>query len=236
MSVQIRSHLLELLARALASVHPDEPASIITLERCKQAQFGDYSSALAMQLARRLRQNPKALAQSLLNALPASDWLESAEVAGAGFINLKLKASAKQQVVSAILTDGAEFGLVKPGRAEPVLLEFVSANPTGPLHVGHGRQAALGDSLAAVLETQGCHVTREFYSNDAGVQINNLALSVQARVREHLGQPGDFPADGYHGEYIGELALKFIESEAGNCENLEAIRTFSIQEQFDHYH
>lgn len=230
MSVQIRSHLHELLARALAAVLPGEPSSIITLERCKQAQFGDYSSALAMQLARRLRQNPKTLAQSLLNALPASDWLESAEVAGAGFINLKLKASAKQQVVSAVLTDGAEFGRAKSRRGDSVLLEFVSANPTGPLHVGHGRQAALGDSLAAVLETQGYRVTREFYYNDAGAQINNLALSVQARVREHLGQPGEFPANGYHGEYIGELALKFLETKAGDSENLDAIRTFSIRE------
>ena len=230
MSVQIRSHLHELLARALAVVLPDEPSSIISLERCKQAQFGDFSSSLAMQLARRLRQNPKALAQSLLSALPASDWLESAEVAGAGFINLKLKASAKQQVVRTVLTDGATFGLMKPGRGDRVLLEFVSANPTGPLHVGHGRQAALGDSLAAVLETQGFQVTREFYYNDAGAQINNLALSVQARAREHLGQPGEFPADGYHGEYIGEIALKYIESKAGDCENLDAIRTFSIRE------
>ena len=230
MSVQIRSHLLELLTRALASVLPNEPGSLIVLERCKQAQFGDYSSAVAMQLARRLRQNPRQLAQTLVDSLPASDWLESAQVAGAGFINLTLKPAAKQQVVSNILREGGDFGRSGRGGGEPVLLEFVSANPTGPLHVGHGRQAALGDSLAAVLEAQGYRVTREFYYNDAGAQINNLALSVQARASELAGIPAEFPADGYHGEYIREIAQKYVESRAGGCEDLDAIRSFAVKE------
>ena len=230
MSVEIRSNLLELLSRALASVLPSEPASLIVLERSKQIQFGDYSCAVAMQLARRVRKSPKELAQALVDALPASDWLESAQVAGAGFINLKLRPRAKQQVVKAVLTEGATFGRVGRGSGEAVLLEFVSANPTGPLHVGHGRQAALGDSLAAVLDSQGHRVTREFYYNDAGAQINNLALSVQARAREQLGLPAAFPADGYHGEYIREIAAKYLALSKGGSEDLDTIKAFAIKE------
>jgi arginyl-tRNA synthetase len=228
MSVEIRSHLLELLTNALAVVVPNEPASLIVLERAKQLQFGDYSSAVAMQLARRVRRNPKELAQALVEAMPASEWLESAQVAGAGFINLKLRSSAKRQVVKKVLADGVQYGHSSIGGGQPVILEFVSANPTGPLHVGHGRQAALGDSLASVLETQAYKVTREFYYNDAGAQINNLALSVQARAREQLGQSADFPADGYNGEYIREIAQNYLKAGIAGCENLDAIRVFAV--------
>jgi arginyl-tRNA synthetase len=228
MSVEIKSHLLELLTKALAIVVPNEPASLIVLERAKQLQFGDYSSAIAMQLARRVRRNPKELAQALVKAMPASEWLESAEVAGAGFINLKLRAPAKRQVVQTVLAEDVHYGQASTGVGESVILEFVSANPTGPLHVGHGRQAALGDSLASVLETQAYKVTREFYYNDAGAQINNLALSVQARAREQLGQSTEFPADGYNGEYIREIAQNYLKANAGGCEDLDAIRVFAI--------
>ena len=230
MSAEIKSHLLELLTRALAVVVPNEPASLLTLERTKQAQFGDYSCPVAMQLARQIRRNPRELAQALVAALPASDWLESAEVAGSGFINLRLRPAAKQNAVKAVLDQGADYGRTDRGQGQSVLIEFVSANPTGPLHVGHGRQAALGDSLAAVLETQGYRVTREFYYNDAGAQINSLALSVQARAREQLGRPSEFPADGYHGEYIREIALLFLASKAADCEDIEAIRAIAVQE------
>ena len=230
MSVETKTHLFELISRALAAVLPGEPASLIVLERTKQIQLGDYSCAVAMQIARRVRRNPKDLAQSLVDALPASDWLESAQVAGAGFINLKLRPAIKQQVVKEVLAKGAAFGHLGRGSREPVLLEFVSANPTGPLHVGHGRQAALGDSLAAVLDSQGYRVTREFYYNDAGAQINNLALSVQARAREQSGQSADFPSDGYHGEYIREIAQKYLAGFKGGCEDLDAIKTFAIKE------
>jgi arginyl-tRNA synthetase len=233
MSAEIKSHLLELLTRALAAVVPNEPSSLLTLERTKQEQFGDYSCPVAMQIARQIRRNPRDLAQSLVAALPASDWLESAEVAGPGFINLRLRPAAKQHVVKAVLGQGAAYGRTARGKEHAVLVEFVSANPTGPLHVGHGRQAALGDSLAAVLETQGYRVTREFYYNDAGAQIINLALSVQARARELLGQPAEFPADGYHGEYIREIALKFISSKPADCEDLEAIRAIAVRELRD---
>ncbi|MFM9972773.1 MAG: arginine--tRNA ligase [Burkholderiales bacterium] len=230
MSVEIKAHLLEILSHALATVLPDEPATQIALERTKQLQHGDYTSSIAMQLARSQRRNPRELAQSLVAALPASQWLESAEVAGAGFINLKLRVSAKQQVVSSVLAQGESYGHQVQGNGLAILLEFVSANPTGPLHVGHGRQAALGDSLAKVLNAQGYRVTREFYYNDAGAQIHNLALSVQARAREFSGESAPFPADGYHGEYIREIAQKFIEKNLDRIEDLDAIREFAVKE------
>ena len=230
MSAEIKSHLLELLTRGLVAIVPNEPMPLLTLERTKQAQFGDYSCPVAMQLARQIRRNPRDLAQALVSALPASDWLESAEVAGPGFINFRLRPAAKQHVVSTVLDQGLSYGRTDRGRKQKILVEFVSANPTGPLHVGHGRQAALGDSLAAVLHTQGYCVTREFYYNDAGAQINNLALSVQARAREELGHPSAFPADGYHGEYIREIALKYLASGCADCEDIDAIRALAVQE------
>src|SRR5690349_17988239 len=153
----------------------------IVLERPKVAAHGDVASNVAMQLAKPLRANPRQLAQQIVDALlglPAAKGLvESAEVAGPGFINLRLAATAKQAVIPAVLGDGATFGRSTRDTGRHVLVEFVSANPTGPLHVGHGRQAALGDALSNLLETQGYDVHREFYYNDAGVQINNLATS-----------------------------------------------------------
>ncbi len=230
MSTEIKSHLLESLSQALGTIAPNEPASLITLERPKQAQHGDYSCPVAMQLAKRQKANPRQIAEALIAALPTSEWLESAQVAGAGFINLRLRPSAKQHTAKTILDQCESFGDSNLGWQKPVLLEFVSANPTGPLHVGHGRQAALGDSLAAILGSQGFRVTREFYYNDAGAQIINLALSVQARARELAGQSTEFPTDGYHGEYIREIALRYLALENADCEDLEAIRVFSVRE------
>ncbi|HZR69659.1 MAG TPA: arginine--tRNA ligase [Burkholderiales bacterium] len=234
MSAEIRSHLTDLLTKALAQVAPgiaaDQRASLITLERPKQAQHGDFSCPAAMQLAKSLKRNPREVAQALIAALPPSDWLERAEIAGPGFINLRLRAQAKQHVVRAVLAQGERYGRSDAGRGERVLVEFVSANPTGPLHVGHGRQAALGDAISALLEWRGFVVAREFYYNDAGNQIENLALSVQARARERLGLAAEFPADGYHGEYIGEIAAKYLASGARDAEDLDAIRRFAVAE------
>jgi arginyl-tRNA synthetase len=230
MSAEIRSHLTELLARALAQIAPQQPASLITLERPKQAQHGDFSCPAAMQLGRALKRNPREVAQALLAALPPSDWLESAEIAGPGFINLRLRPQAKQHIVRTVLAEGERYGRSDSGRGARVVVEFVSANPTGPLHVGHGRQAALGDAISALLESRGWSVTREFYYNDAGSQIDNLALSVQARARERLGLAAEFPADGYHGEYIGEIAGKYLESGARDAEDLAAIRRYAVAE------
>jgi arginyl-tRNA synthetase len=230
MSAEIRSHLTELLARALAQVAPQQPASLIALERPKQPQHGDYSCPSAMALAKALKRSPREVAQALVAALPRSDWVESAEIAGPGFINLRLRAQAKQHIVRTVLAEGERYGRSESGRGERVMVEFVSANPTGPLHVGHGRQAALGDAISALLASRGFQVTREFYYNDAGNQIENLGLSVQARVRERLGLAAEFPADGYHGEYIGELAAKYLESGATDGEDLAAITRFAVAE------
>ncbi|MBI4291255.1 MAG: arginine--tRNA ligase [Betaproteobacteria bacterium] len=228
MSAEIRSHLIELLTHALAKVAPQQPASMISLERPKQAQHGDYSCPAAMQLAKSLRRSPRELAQELIAALPASEWLAGAEVAGSGFINLRVRSAARQHVVKTIIDQGKHFGCSDRRQGRPVMVEFVSANPTGPLHVGHGRQAALGDAIAALLEAQGWRVTREFYYNDAGTQIEILALSVQARVRERLGEVVEFPADGYHGDYIRELAERYLAAGNTDGEDLEAIRRFAI--------
>jgi len=230
MSAEIKSHLTELLTRALAAVAPQQPASIITLDRPKQAQHGDYSVSVALQLAKPLRRTAREIALELVAAIPPSEWLASAEVAGPGFINLRLRAAAKQHTVRTIFARSGEYGRSVRGQKQPVIVEFVSANPTGPLHVGHGRQAALGDAISTLLESQDYRVTREFYYNDAGAQIENLALSVQARIREKLNEPAEFPADGYHGEYIREIAEKYLASGAADGEDLDAIRRFAVAE------
>jgi len=230
MSAEIKSHLTELLTRALAAVAPQHPASIITLDRPKQAQHGDYSVSVALQLAKPLRRSAREIALELVASIPPSEWLAAAEVAGPGFINLRLRAAARQSTVKTIFAQAGNYGRSVRGQGQPVIVEFVSANPTGPLHVGHGRQAALGDAISALLESQGYRVTREFYYNDAGAQIENLALSVQARIREKLNEPVEFPADGYHGEYIREIAEKYLAAGAADGEDLDAIRRFAVAE------
>jgi arginyl-tRNA synthetase len=230
MSTEVKSHLTELLTRALAKVAPQQPGSLISLERPKQAQHGDFSCPAAMQLARALKRNPRELALELVAALPPSEWLERAEVAGSGFINLRVRPAAKQHIVKTILAEGDRYGRADRAGGRPVMVEFVSANPTGPLHVGHGRQAALGDAIGALLESQGWRVTREFYYNDAGAQIRNLGLSVQARIRERLGARAEFPADGYHGDYVREVAEKYLEAGNTDGEDLEAVTRFAVAE------
>jgi arginyl-tRNA synthetase len=245
---------LELVIRdAVRAVVPEYADTPVGLDRPKQAVHGDYASNIALALAKPARRNPRELAQALVAALPASPLIERAEIAGAGFINLFVTPSARQAIVARVLAERDAFGRSLAHSGERVMVEFVSANPTGPLHVGHGRQAALGDAIAALLESQGYTVTREFYYNDAGQQIQNLALSVQARARELLGEKIAFPEDGYHGEYIRELAQRFLASvghDPGRLLDLDAIRRFAVaelrQEQdqdlralgvtFDHYY
>ena len=226
--------------------------SSITLDRPRQSGHGDVACNLAMQLARPLKQAPRAVAQFLLDAILRNDagaMIERGDIAGPGFINLWLTAQTKQQVVRAVLRDRERFGDLPAHLAEAVLLEFVSANPTGPLHVGHGRQAALGDVLGNILATQGWKVSREFYYNDAGAQINNLALSVQARCQGVAPDDASFPADGYRGEYISDIARDYAAAR-GDPDDLDAIRRFAVaslrREQdldlqafgvrFDHYY
>ncbi|MFA7505136.1 MAG: arginine--tRNA ligase [Burkholderiaceae bacterium] len=242
--------LAALVRDAAAHVLDDPSAELpaIELDRPKQPEHGDLASNIALQLARPARRNPRELAQAIRDALLAADGghlLDAAEVAGPGFINLRLTAQARRKVVGRVLADGAAFGRASTaadggGRGRKVLVEFVSANPTGPLHVGHGRQAALGDSLCALLEFSGWSVAREFYYNDAGAQIRNLALSVQARARSIDPDDPRFPADGYRGDYIGDIAQAYLAREtagardmapveaAGDPDDLEAIRRFAV--------
>jgi arginyl-tRNA synthetase len=211
------------LRKALAKEAPEHAAIDVTLERPRQAGHGDFSSNVAMQLAKALKRKPRDLAQSLIDSMGVLDVVEKPEIAGPGFINFRLKTAAKLDIVPRILREGATFGRAGQKSGKSVQVEFVSANPTGPLHVGHGRQAALGDAIAALLEAQGHRVTREFYYNDAGAQIEKLALSVQARARGL--KPGDagWPAEGYAGEYIEDIAREISEKS-----DLDGIRRHAI--------
>ena len=230
MAADPKAQIEAALQRALEKEAPEyAKIEFYSLERPRQAGHGDYSTSVALQLAKRLNRNPRELAQSIststLALTPAISMLiEQPRVDGPGFINFRLKQGTKTDVVRQVLQAGKAYGRAHKDRPTSVQVEFVSANPTGPLHVGHGRQAALGDALASLIEAQGDKVTREFYYNDAGAQIHNLALSVQARRRGvKPGDPG-WPKDGYAGEYIQDIA----ESYKGSVDDLEAIRVFAV--------
>ena len=183
--LQVKQELLAALGQALDSLLPGS-GNKAAFESPKVAAHGDYAVTAAMQLAKPLKLNPRQLGEQLRDALLASpayqQWVQDIEIAGPGFINIRLKPAAKQQIVREVLAAKAQFGF-QADNGQRVLVEFVSANPTGPLHVGHGRQAALGDAICNLFETQGWNVHREFYYNDAGVQIATLAASVQARAK-----------------------------------------------------
>lgn len=200
-------HLSDLFAQALRAVAPEQTASVL-LERPKQASHGDYACNLALQLAKPLKRSPREIAQALIAALPASSVVEKVEIAGAGFINVFLTTAAKQGVVSGVLLAGANYGHIQLGAGRKVQVEFVSANPTGPLHVGHGRGAAYGASLSNVLDAAGYKVSREYYVNDAGRQMDILALSTWLRYLELHGVKIPFPSNAYQGDYVGGMALQ----------------------------
>ncbi len=240
-----KNDLIALFQAALAPfIGAAETPPVVTLERPRDPSHGDVACNIAMQLAKSLKKNPRELAQAIVASVMANParagLVESIDIAGPGFINLRLDAAAKLAVVHAILQQGALYGRSSVGKANKVLIEFVSANPTGPLHVGHGRQGALGDALAALFEAQGYAVTREFYYNDAGVQIANLALSVQARAKGIA--PGDaaWPESAYNGDYISDIAVDFLARKtvsasdgapvqaSGEVEDLESIRKFAV--------
>jgi arginyl-tRNA synthetase len=225
--MDIKAHLEALVRAALAKVAPEAADAQVLIESPRDPSHGDFSCNLALQLAKRLKKNPRQLAAALAAAMPADGWVDAIEVAGAGFINFRLSPRAGQQAVARVLDEGAAYGRARGVAAHKVMVEFVSANPTGPLHVGHGRQAALGDALAALLASQGHAVTREFYYNDAGAQIQNLALSVLARVRGVKPEDAGWPADGYRGEYVEEIARNFLAA-GGDAADLEAARAFAV--------
>jgi arginyl-tRNA synthetase len=241
----LKHQIEQLIAAALAALPagtlPADLASpAIELERTRDAAHGDFATNVALKLARPAKKNPRQLAQAIMDALPANNFIAKVEIAGPGFINFHLSGASYAQELLQVLDAGARYGCNDAGHGQPALVEFVSANPTGPLHVGHGRQAALGDALCALLQTQGFKVSREFYYNDAGVQIRNLAVSVQARAKG--SQPGDasWPDGSYNGEYIADIARDYLAKStvhsldgepftaSGDVEDLEGIRHFAV--------
>lgn len=208
----------------------------IVLEVPPQKEFGDYATNFALQAARAARTKPRAIADAIVLRLHES-WLDKAEIAGPGFINFYLKADWLYQSLAAILAAGREYGNTTAGAGKRVQIEFVSANPTGPLHVGHGRGAAVGSALANLLKAAGYEVEREYYINDAGNQIDHLAASVNARYLALLGQPAEFPADGYHGRDIIDTAQRIIDHEGdiylkmSAAERLAAFKELALKEK-----
>ncbi|QIL82130.1 arginine--tRNA ligase [Diaphorobacter sp. HDW4A] len=247
--LSVKLELLAALAAELETLSPGAGARA-AFENPKVAAHGDFACTAAMQLAKPLKANPRALGEQLKTALEATPafqkWVDAIEIAGPGFLNIRLKPAAKQEIVREVLTQGEKFGF-QADRGEKILVEFVSANPTGPLHVGHGRQAAIGDAISNLYFTQGWDVHREFYYNDAGVQIDTLTKSTQLRAKGF--KPGDecWPTDSenplaknfYNGDYIGEIAQAFLNKETvkaddreftanGDVDDYENIRNFAV--------
>jgi arginyl-tRNA synthetase len=240
--IQVQQELLAALKTALDAVAPDPARDAPTFELPKQASHGDLAITAAMPLAKTAKKPPRDVAALLVAALqqqPAVQrWVASMEIAGPGFINLRLAPAAKQTVVTEVLAAADRYGL-QPTNGQHLMIEFVSANPTGPLHLGHARQAALGDALCNLFTTQGWQVTREFYYNDAGVQIDKLAQSVKLRIDGI--KPGDaaWPEGAYNGEYIADIAADFMAGKtvkaddreftaSGDASDMDGIRQFAV--------
>ncbi|MDO6593196.1 arginine--tRNA ligase [Neptuniibacter sp. 1_MG-2023] len=218
---------------------PEDVQPNIMVENTRDKSHGDYASNIALTLAKPARSNPRQLAEKLVAALPQSDNLTRTEIAGPGFINFFISEASTNSLLTTILDQKESYGRNNDGAGRKVQVEFVSANPTGPLHIGHGRGAAVGDCLCRIMDANGWDVTREFYYNDAGQQINNLALSVQARCKGLTPDDASWPEDGYRGDYIIDLAESFMRGDTvksedqsftgtKNSADLEAIRHFAV--------
>ncbi|MFM8609370.1 MAG: arginine--tRNA ligase [Burkholderiaceae bacterium] len=262
-----KQELLDALAAQLEQLSPGAGAKA-AFESPKVAAHGDFACTAAMQLAKPLKLNPHQLAEQIKTALEGTPafarWVDAIEIAGPGFLNIRLKPAAKQQVVREVLQQGACFGQ-QPANGQRLMVEFVSANPTGPLHVGHGRQAALGDAICNLYASQGWSVHREFYYNDAGVQINTLAMSTQLRAKGlkpgDAGWPSGDNAAAYNGEYIADIAADFMAqitvqaddrsfTASGDINDIDGMRQFAVaylrheqdldlkafEVKFDHYY
>ena len=200
------------------------------LERPRDPSFGDWATNLAMVLAKPLGRKPRELAQQIIESIDrTAAGVASAEIAGPGFINFRLDQARVAQGIAALVAAGDDYGHGGSGAGRPVVVEFVSANPPGPLHVGHGRQAALGDAISSLLEWTGWKVSREFYYNDAGVQIENLAKSTLARAREIRGEPYEIPEGGYHGEYIRDIAREWLSAAQQFTASEEEARRIAVE-------
>ncbi|MBF6026077.1 arginine--tRNA ligase [Lysobacter niastensis] len=225
--------------RAAGTLPADLPTPDFVIERPKTRAQGDFSSNAAMLLAKPAKSNPRAIAQALVDALPANDDIARVEIAGPGFINFHIGEGAWRRQLGEVFVQGARYGRNESGKGHRAGVEYVSANPTGPLHVGHGRAAVIGDCIARVLDANGWDVAREFYYNDAGAQINNLAISVQARAQGKGPDDAGWPEDGYRGDYIKDVANAYLRGDSVEVEghvvtaakdpdDLDAIRQFAV--------
>ena len=237
----VQQAIARLREQAVLPADAAAPASMqhVVIERTKSREHGDFATNAALLLAKHARTNPRALAQALVAALPQSPQIEKVEIAGPGFINFFLAPAAYHVEVRRINADAEKYGRNDAGAGKTAGVEFVSANPTGPLHVGHGRAAAIGDCIARLLDANGWSVKREFYYNDAGAQINNLAISVQARALGKNPDDAGWPEDGYRGEYIKDVAQAYLDGAgvetdshtivgAKDANDLDAIRQFAV--------
>lgn len=235
----MKTELASIISSALDQILEDSSAIDIHIERPKTLEHGDYSTNIALQLTKILKKNPREIAQLIIEKVGLDPSIDRLEIAGPGFINFYLSSAGKSSIINSIFSQSTNYGHNLTGKNQKLQVEFVSANPTGPLHIGHGRGAAIGDSLARIMQANGWDVTREFYYNDAGQQINNLALSVQSRIKGIEPDDANFPEDGYRGEYILEIAdaysnLKTVEVDGeivkanGNPDDIENIKRFSV--------
>ena len=240
----MKPQIAELLSTVVATLKSQDviPAELeprINVENTRDKAHGDLATNLAMMLAKPAKKNPRELAQLIVDALPESELVEKVEIAGPGFINFYLSDASTNSLIKAVLEQKEQYGRSDEGAGRKVQVEFVSANPTGPLHIGHGRGAAVGDCLCRLLDANGWDVTREFYYNDAGAQINNLALSVQARCKGLTPDDASWPEDGYRGDYIKDLADSFMAGDTvisedqsftgtKDADDLQAIRHFAV--------
>ena len=235
----MKAHLTELLFSVVKQITDHTDPSIIVIDRPKIISHGDFSTNLCLVLSKTLKKSPRDIAEIILEKIPSSDLISKIEIAGAGFLNFFLSNKANNQIINDVLKLKNSYGHNKTGKNQKIQIEFVSANPTGPLHVGHGRGAAIGDCLARLYKTSGWNVTKEFYYNDAGAQINNLTQSVKACCQNIPKDAPEYPTDGYHGDYINEIAKAFLSMStikchgqnikaSGKIEDTESIKNFSV--------
>ncbi len=235
----MKAHLTELLFSVVKQITDHTDPSIIVIDRPKIISHGDFSTNLCLVLSKTLKKSPRDIAEIILEKIPSSDLISKIEIAGAGFLNFFLSNKANNQIINDVLKLQDSYGHNKTGKNQKIQIEFVSANPTGPLHVGHGRGAAIGDCLARLYKASGWNVTKEFYYNDAGAQINNLTQSVKACCQNIPKDAPEYPTDGYHGDYINEIAKAFLSMStikchgqnikaSGKIEDTESIKNFSV--------